>query len=169
MPAVNQDEGVDLQVGNEGPVGLAQGLDADTLEGVDGRSLALGREPVHQVALGEVVDQEQRLLGDREDGGGEALAARRQEREREVREVGLLAGVAQGEVERQAAEDVEAAAGPGDEHPVGALQLVEEREYQHGHLACVANSGGHSPLCHGLASSYTLHSAPRSLFASGLL
>jgi hypothetical protein len=40
---------------------------------------------------------------------------------------GGLAGVAQGEVERQPAEDIEATTGSGDQHALSLIELVEER------------------------------------------
>ena len=54
-----------------------------------------------------------------------------QRREGEVGEEDLPPGVAQGEVERQAAEDVEPAAGAGDEDTPGPVEGGEEGLTEH--------------------------------------
>src|SRR5262245_17394081 len=119
---------------DEGAVRSQEWLEACAFEAVNRDFLPLLSEPARQVELREVARRDLRVGGHFEDRWMQSTSRGGiQVRKRQVGEVDPLAHRLETEVQRQAAENVEAASSPCHKNAVGCSQLAKEWQTQEGH------------------------------------
>ncbi len=140
---IDEHDGIDTEMGNEVPIGVAQRPDSNARKGVHNGRPALGIEPPGEGPLGEVGIIAGAAGTNGRDTGGEPVIEIEpvQITEGKVGEVDIFALRAKGNGKRKPGIDIEAPTGPGNKNtPSGTKPSKERRLKETVHRAIVRGS-----------------------------